>query len=201
MTAGRLWFIEVLVWTLVALALLLWTPVMDRIERRFPFVVAMAFLAIGLALRYDILHMHLGSGAWFTMLAFWFFAIGWAAAKASTAAQRMLVTIVMIVALQGYFDTTLRHAIVLVGLTLLIWVPTIRCPSALTVLAGILAEASLYTYLVHFQVYALFPGHPAVGVVASLTVGALLTYLVTAARRQLRSRRGQGVGAKPPVSL
>ena len=190
MTAGRLWFVEVLVWTLVALALVFWLPVMDRVERRFPFAVAAAFVAIGLALRYDILRMHLGEGAWFTMLAFWFFAIGWAASKASTTLQRILVTIVLAVSLHGYFDTALREAIVLGGLVLLIWLPTIRCPSALTVLAGVLAEASLYTYLVHYQVYALFHGHPALGVVASLAVGVMLTYLVTVLRRRMRGRFG-----------
>jgi acyl-CoA synthetase (AMP-forming)/AMP-acid ligase II len=190
MTAGRLWFVEVLVWTLVALALLFWLPFMDRLERRLPFAVAAAFVVIGLALRYDILRMHLGEGAWFTMLAIWFFAIGWAAAKASTTLQRMVVTVVLAVSLHGYFGTTMREALVLGGLVLLIWLPTIRCPSALTVVAGVLAEASLYTYLVHYQVYALFDGHPAVGVVTSLAVGVLLTYLVTVMRSWLRGRLG-----------
>ena len=36
MTAGRLWFVEVLVWTLVVLALVFWLPLMDRLERRLP---------------------------------------------------------------------------------------------------------------------------------------------------------------------
>jgi len=84
MTAGRLWFVEVLVWILVALAVLCWLPTLDRLERRQPFVFAVAFLAAGLALRYDILGLHLGSDAWYTVLAFWFFAVSWAAAKAST---------------------------------------------------------------------------------------------------------------------
>jgi hypothetical protein len=53
----------------------------------------------------------------------------------------------------------------------------------------VLAEASLYTYLVHYQVYAMFDGHPAVGVAASLAVGILLTYLVTVLRRWLRRFR------------
>ncbi len=39
MTAGRLWFVEVLVWILVALAALCWLPVIDRLERRRPFAV------------------------------------------------------------------------------------------------------------------------------------------------------------------
>jgi acyl-CoA synthetase (AMP-forming)/AMP-acid ligase II len=189
MTAGRLWFVEVLVWTLAALALLFWLPAMDRMEWRRPFAVAAVFLAIGLALRYDILGLNLGRDAWFTMLAFWFFAIGWAAAKASTTLQRIVVTVLLIVSLRGYFDSTLREALVLGGLTLLIWLPTIRCPATLTVVAGILAEASLYTYLVHYQVYALFPGHSALGVIASIAVGVLLTYVVTVLRKRIRERR------------
>jgi acyl-CoA synthetase (AMP-forming)/AMP-acid ligase II/acyl carrier protein len=188
MTAGRLWFVEVLVWTLVVLALVFWLPLMDRLERRLPFTVALVFLVIGLALRYDILGLNLGRDAWFTMLAFWFFAIGWAASKATTTLQRVAVTVALVLSLHGYFDSTLREVMVMGGLLLLIWLPTIRCPSALTVAAGVLAEASLYTYLVHYQVNAMFDGHPALGVLASLAVGVLLTYVVTVLRRWLRGR-------------
>ena len=186
MTAGRLWFVEVLVWILVALALLCWLPAADHLERKRPFAFAAAFLAAGLALRYDILGLDMGREAWFTMLAFWFFAVGWTAAKTSRAWQRIAVTLVLIVSLHGYFDSTLREALVLTGLVLLIWLPTIRCPAALTVVAGVVAEASLYTYLTHYQVYALFHAHPVLGVIASIAVGALLTQLVTVLRRRMR---------------
>ncbi|MGV0785531.1 AMP-binding protein [Mycolicibacterium sp. XJ2] len=195
MTAGRLWFVEILVWTLVALALLFCIPAMDRVERRRPFAVAVVFLVAGLTLRYDVLGLDMGRDAWFTMLAFWFFAIGWAASKAGTTLQRALLTAVLAVALCGYFDSTLRELLVFGGLALVIWLPSIRCPAALTVAVGVLAEASLYTYLVHYQVYAMFPGHPAVGVIASLAVGILLTYLVTMARRGLRVCRSQSASA------
>ncbi len=47
------------------------------------------------------------------------------------------------------------------GLALLIWLPAIRCPSAVAVVAGIVAEASLYVYLTHYQVYPLFGAHTA----------------------------------------
>ena len=175
MTAGRLWFVEVLVWILVALAALSgcrpWTGWSGG--SRSP--SRAAFLAAGLALRYDILGLNLGRDAWFTMLAFWFFAVGWAAAKASTTLQRAAVTLVLIVGLHGYFDSTVRETLVLAGLVLLIWLPTLRCPSRATVVAGIIAEASLYTYLTHYQVYPLFAGHPLLGVIASVAVGVLLT--------------------------
>ena len=76
MTAGRLWFVEVLVWILIALTFVCWLPAADRLERRRPFAFAAAFLALGLALRYDLFGLNFGRDAWFTILAFWFFAVG-----------------------------------------------------------------------------------------------------------------------------
>lgn len=189
MTAGRLWFIEILVWTLVALALLFWLPAMDRAERRYPFALAMAFLASGLALRYDVLGLSLGREAWFTVLAFWFFAAGWAAAKATTALQRATVTAVLVLGLYGYFGNTERELLVLTGLALLIWLPALRCPSVVAVVAGVVAEASLYIYLTHYQVYPLFGGHHLAGVVASVVVGIAMTASVTLLRQWFRERR------------
>ncbi|MGE2712478.1 AMP-binding protein [Mycolicibacterium litorale] len=189
MTAGRLWFVEVLVWVLVALAVAMAVPLSDRTERRWPFAFAAAFLAAGLALRYDVLGLDLGREAWFTMLAFWFFAAGWTAAKATHPWQRLAVTIAIAVGLFGYFDNPNREALVLAGFVLLIWLPALRVPAGVTAVAGVVAEASLYTYLTHFQVYALFEGHPALGVAASIAVGVLLTQAVTLVRRRLRERR------------
>jgi acyl-CoA synthetase (AMP-forming)/AMP-acid ligase II len=187
MTAGRLWFVEVVVWILVALALVCWTRLGDRLERRWPFTFAAAFLALGLALRFDGFGM--GDAAWFTVLSFWFFAVGWAASKSSTAWQRVVVTTVLAVGLVGYFGNPHRELLVFTGLALLIWLPAIRCPSALTVVAGLVAEASLFTYLVHYQVYPLFGEHRLAGVTASIVVGVLATQLLTLARTRIRLRR------------
>jgi acyl-CoA synthetase (AMP-forming)/AMP-acid ligase II len=189
MTAGRLWFVEVVVWILVMLAVLCWLPISDRLERQWPFGFAVAFLAVGIALRYDVFEFGLDRDAWFTVLAFWFFAVGWAAAKATRAWQRMAVTVVLAVAVFGYFGSPERELLVFTGLTLLIWLPALRCPAALTVAAGIVAEASLFIYLVHYQVYPLFGTHKAFGVAASVVVGVLLTQLLTLARRWIRARR------------
>jgi hypothetical protein len=124
------------------------------------------------------------------MLAFWFFAVGWGAAKASTTLQRAAVTVVLIIGLHGYFDRTERELLVLAGFALLIWLPALRCPPAATVVAGIIAEASLYIYLTHYQVYPLFGGHRLIGVVASVVVGVLLTHLVSLLRKRIRGRLG-----------
>jgi hypothetical protein len=189
MTAGRLWFVEVIVWILVGLLGVCWLRFGDLLERRWPFGFAVAFLAVGLALRYDVLDLGFGNGAWFTMLAFWFFAVGWAAAKASHVWQRLAVTVALAVSIVGYFGNPHREALVFAGLALLIWLPAIRCPAVFTVSAGLIAEASLYVYLTHFQVYPLFGEHTALGVIASIVVGVILTQLVTLLRRGLRDRR------------
>jgi len=193
MTAGRLWFVEAVVWILVVLALVCWTPIGDRWERQRPFAFAAAFLALGLAMRYDVFGFGLGHDAWFTMLAFWFFAIGWAAAKSSTVWQRLAVTVVLAIGIVGYFGQPGRETLVFVGLTLLIWLPAIRCPSALTVVAGLVAEASLFIYLTHYQVYPLFGEHKLVGVAAAVVVGIVLTQLVTMLRKLIRTRSRQPV--------
>lgn len=189
MTAGRLWFVEVIVWILVGLVLVCWLPLGDLLERRWPFGFAVAFLAVGLALRYDVLGLGFGQSAWFTLLAFWFFAVGWAAAKASRVWQRLAVTVALAVSVVGYFGNPNREVLVFAGLVLLIWLPAIRCPAVFTVTAGLIAEASLYVYLTHFQVYPLFGEHTAVGVTASIAVGVLLTRAMTLLRRRIHQAR------------
>lgn len=168
-------------------------PGADRLERRRPFAFAAAFLALGLVLRYDLPGLGLGREAWFTVLAFWFFAAGWVAAKATATWQRALVTIVLVVGLHGYFGNTGRETLVLAGFALLIWLPAVRCPAPIGTGCGLLAEASLYTYLTHYQVYPLFGDHRVLGVVAALIVGVALTYLINVTRRQFARRR---VGAR-----
>lgn len=185
MTAGRLWFVEVLVWTLVALTVVFCLPISDRLERRYPFGVAAAFLALGLALRYDLPGFGLGRDAWFTMLAFWFFAIGWAAAKATTTVQRVAVSTVIAVATAGYFGNGHRELLVAAGLLLLVWLPAIPVPAALTSVAGIVAESSLFIYLTHFQVYALFDSTLA-GVLAAIVVGIGVGQAVLLVRSRAR---------------
>ena len=183
MTAGRLWFIEVLVYVLIALTAVCAIPIVDRVERRAPCAFAAAFLAFGVALRFDVLGLDMGRQAWFTYLAFWFFAVGWVAVKARTNWQRIALTVVVIACIHGYFGDQLREIMVLTGLLLLIWLPTVQCPAPLAVPAGVLAEASLYTYLTHFQVYPLFGDHRFLGVLAALTVGVLVTLSINWLRR------------------
>lgn len=193
MTAGRLWFVEVLFWILVALTVVCALPGADRLERRRPFAFAAAFLAVGLVLRYDLPGFGFGREAWFTVLAFWFFAAGWAAAKATATWQRMIVTVVLAIGLHGYFGNSGRETLVLAGFVLLIWLPAVRCPAVVAAGCGLLAEASLYIYLTHYQIYPLFGDHRVIGVLAALIVGVALTYLVNVTRKQLAGRNSRRI--------
>lgn len=183
-TDANLWFVEVLIYILVVLALLCSIPAVDRWERRWPFAIAAAALAVLLTLRYDPIGFEHWPYEPYSPLALWFFALGWAAAKAHTGWQRLAVTVVLIVGLWGYFDDSQREALIMVGLLALIWVPVIRCPRALSGVTGLVAGASLYTYLTHWHIYPLFD-NTLIGVVVSLVVGAVTTHLIVLVRRRI----------------
>ncbi|MDT0571457.1 AMP-binding protein [Streptomyces sp. DSM 3412] len=183
------WFIEALLYFLVGLAVLMAFPLLDRMERRRTFGVPLVLLAIGLLCRYDLpdlapARFHLGP-----TVVFWLFALGWAAARASTAWQRRLLTATLLLATPGLFppDQHLRTALVIAGLTLLIWVPTLPSLGPLNRLAGLLAGSSLYIYLTHFQVYPhLQHDFPALALLASLAVGIGYAAVATRGMRAVR---------------
>jgi hypothetical protein len=83
----------------------------------------------------------------------------------------------MLFSVHGFFGETSRDTIVIVGLLLLIWVPSIALPRTISRVAGVLAAASLYIYLSHFQVFMPLLAHgvaPIYAVLASLLVGIVL---------------------------
>lgn len=179
---GNLWFIELLVYINLALAALLAVPALDRAERRWPFAMALAILAVGLLFRYEVVDLAIP----YTKPVLWLFAIGWAASRAERAWQRSLVAGITLVSVIGYFDSWERNAIIVVGVLLLVGVTRVPVPRALARVAGILAGASLYIYLVHWEVWPMFEGWYGVpSLVASLAVGVALWLLVPRATELL----------------
>jgi peptidoglycan/LPS O-acetylase OafA/YrhL len=104
----------------------------------------------------------------------WLFLLGWAAARAASNRQRLLVSAVAVLVTPGFFfDDPRREALVAAGVLLLTWVPTVPVPRPLHRVIGPLAAASLAIYLTHWHVFPAVVARtsPAVGVLASLAVG------------------------------
>ena len=174
------WFVEMLVYTLVALAVLLAIPAVDRWERRRPFALPMLLVAVGLLTRYGLVSLIGGDRIHRAHVIFWLFALGWAAAKATTVQQRLLVSAVLAVTVPGFFQDLHRELIVVVGLLLVVWLRSVRVPAALSRLAGVLASASLYIYLCHWQVYPYWEDTaPLVATLLSLSAGLAFWWVVT----------------------
>ena len=149
------WFIEVLLYFLVALAGLLAIPAVDRAERRWPFGIALGLVGLGLLSRYAVVVPDAGPyrGATAYVLV-WLFALGWAAQKASATWQRLLVSALVVATIPGFWDSMPgREATIIGGALALLWVPSIRLPRWLGLAAGTVASASLYIYLTHFMIY------------------------------------------------
>ena len=174
------WFVEALVWTVVSTAVLLRLPAVDRAERAAPFGFAMALLGCALLLRFGVVVLGTGPDRWHTPhLVLWFVLAGWAAARAATPLQRLAVTVVVLLALPGYFATAPRTLLVLGGLLLLVWCRTLPVPARLVGVAVSLASASLHIYLTHFMVL-LVVEDPAAEVAVSVAVGLLYAHVAGA---------------------
>jgi acyl-CoA synthetase (AMP-forming)/AMP-acid ligase II len=186
--AGRFndfWFIETLVYTLAALLVVLATAPVDRTERRFPFGLPLALMSLGLITRYHLIPaVHLPT----PLVAFWLFALGWAAAKATTARQRLCLTLAIVTTIPGFHGHLPREAVMMGGLALLVWVPTVPSVHPLNRVAGVLAGSSLYIYLTHWQIYPHLDDHsPLLAMIASLAVGIGYAAIATRATTKLPS--------------
>ncbi|WP_426301356.1 AMP-binding protein [Arthrobacter sp. R-11] len=196
-TQWHFWFIEVLVYMLVGLAVLLAVPAVGRLERRFPFAFPLALAGLGLITRYDIVD----PGLPHPMPTFWLFAFGWVVARSRTLPQRLLVSALVVLTVPGYFfGDQLRENTVIAGVLVLIWLPTLLVPAVLRRPLGLLASASLYIYLTHWLVYPLFAGaSPLLALLASLAAGvaywALSMRFLGLAERRLGRRRNHSAAA------
>ena len=146
---------------------------MHRTERRAPFMFAMTALVGSLAIRYAVAGVEAGATERYTpLIVLWCFMLGWAVAVARTHLQRVVVSVVTAVATIGFFDDLLREALIVAGVLLLIWVPAVRLPRFASRAVGLLAAASLYIYLTHWQIYPYLEDRvPVLAVLASIALG------------------------------
>jgi acyl-CoA synthetase (AMP-forming)/AMP-acid ligase II len=199
------WFLEAVVQVMLVLVAVLGVPAVDRLERRWPFGFAVGLLGLGLLPRTGLVDLGPGPDAIQSAPAvLWLVALGWATAKASTVPQRVAVTAAAALAVPGFFGDPRREAVVLAGLTLLLWVPSVRLPRPLRAAAGLLAANSLYVYLTHWQVFPhLQDETPRLALAASLVMGIAYGRLVMGVTSRVqagltaRRRPAQGASATP----
>ncbi|RNL64316.1 AMP-dependent synthetase [Nocardioides marmoriginsengisoli] len=193
----HLWFLESALWSTVGVAALVAIPAVDRVIRRYPFAAAGMVLAGALALRasFDYSAGHLERFA--IERTAWFVALGWLVFTARTLPQRLLVTALVPVTVLGFIpDDLQREWVIIVGILAILWIPTIPVPRPLDRLVGLLASASLFVYLTHWQVYPHLENRSSVlAWAASLAVGVLAWWLYTRGRRLLVQRGPQSAPA------
>jgi acyl-CoA synthetase (AMP-forming)/AMP-acid ligase II len=211
-----LWFVDVVVFTLLAMVALLATPWGDRLTRRYPFGFPLALVGVGLVLRYDLipfvdLSNHRLDSPLIMIVAFWLFAVGWALAKSTRVWQRLLLTAVVLAAVPGFSGEVRRDVTTTVTVLLLIWVPALPSIRPVSWLLATIASASLYIYIMHFAImpwthqalHALsLRGNPYyAGLITSIIAGVLYCKLCTAAeqwlRRAVRNRRARATDRHP----
>jgi hypothetical protein len=118
----------------------------------------------------------------------WLFALGWLAARCTTPWQRMLGTAAVVNTVPGFFGDVQREALIAGGLLLLLWAPSVPSPAVVCRAAAVVAAASLYVYLTHWQVYRPLADLPLVAVAASFAVGIAYWQLALRVGREVSWR-------------
>ncbi|MFD8973898.1 AMP-binding protein [Streptomyces sp. NPDC059593] len=194
----HLWFVEALVYILLAMTALLAIPHVHRWERRFPYGLPLTLVGVGLLTRYELVGLPDRTQITDAVTVFWLFALGWAAARASTVPRRLLVTIAALASIPGFFPGEPRRELfVMAGFCLLVWCPALPSSGLINRLAGLLAGSSLAIYLTHWQIYPLFDDlskHLAfvISLIFGIAYAAGVTWLVQKVSLAGGRSRGEG---------
>jgi hypothetical protein len=171
---NELWFIDALVACTVTLTAVLALPAVGRVWRRDPWRVAVVVAAVALVPRFVVLHLGEGVLRGIMPTTFWLFALGAAVAYADTRKRRLLTLALAVVGGATFFqDDPVRNATILAGIAALTLLPEVRLPARAVPVVGLLASASLYVYLVQFQILDVVPTALGATLVA-VTAGCVL---------------------------
>ncbi len=183
---NELWFIDTLVASLVLMTLVLTVPPVGRAWRDHPWRVAVLISALALIPRFLILGLGEGVLRGIMPTTFWLFAIGAAVAHADTRRRRLTTLGLAVLGGLTFFpDDPVRNLTILAGIATLTLVPEVRVPARLAGPIGVLAAASLYIYLIQFQVLGWVPT-PVGATAAALAAGCLLWWLLARPVRRLQ---------------
>ena len=192
------WYFEAFVQIVVVLAIVMSIPCVRRAERASPFTFALCLLALTWLLRFEIVNL---GGAYNEIFrphtVACFVALGWCVARATTTVRRVVVTVLAAITTFGYFesvgrvdqfDRELRIFVLVMALT---WLPTVRLPRPVALVVAAVAAASMWIFLVHWQVWPLFTPwlDDRAAYLATFVVGVAVAGIVERITARVRARR------------
>jgi acyl-CoA synthetase (AMP-forming)/AMP-acid ligase II len=196
----QFWFLEAMVWSYLGVAALLALRRVSLWQRAHPFATAMAVLGVTLLVRYLMVGVEArGTEKYTVAIVLWVVALGWAAAEARTTWHRVLVGVIAVVASLGFFGDLQRELLVAGSVALLLWARPVALPGAVARLAQVVASASLWIYLTHWQVYPGLEaaGHKPAAIVASVVVGVACSAAYGLASAWVKRRLARRKGPRP----
>ena len=152
--------------------------------------VAATVASVGLLARLDVFDLTSPPGRGTAPAVLWLFAVGWSAALARQAWQRLLLVAIVAVGLPGFMGNSVREWTIAAGILVLIWLPNLPVPRVVVPALGVLASSSLYIYLTHFQVYRL-TSMPLLNLALSFGLGIATWLVVSRVSTALGGRRAR----------
>ncbi len=168
----RYWFVGALLWVLPVAMLLSAVPAVRRARLRWPLGVPAAATALALGVALLAVPDARPSSLFSPWAVLWVFFLGWWIARVRTGGQRVGLTITIACLSAVMFEDS-RMWVIGLGLLVLVWFPRLRVPALLTGFVAVVAHASLFIYLSHWQVLELSRNWSALGL--SLLLGVVLS--------------------------
>ena len=195
----QFWFLEAAVLAMLAVTALVAVPLLHRLDAARPWTSALLVTGVALAYRWATMGVEAGPMERYTApLVLWCIALGAVVARAHRRSQRVVASLLVVVATYGFFGDPSRELTVIGALLALVWLRGVRLPAPAARAVGVLASASLFVYLTHWVVYPpLDADHDVLAALLSLAVGVAVWAAYTAVRGRLTPPRTPG---RPPLA-
>ena len=193
----RFWFVEAVILALVVVAALTRSRLVTWLDHRHPFALPLALAgAAYLLFRVPWLPLPVPRMQGSALVVLHLFLLGWALARAGTIRQRLLASAVVVGMVGTFSWNHARDGLTIAVVLVMLWFPVTRVPSLLVPVVRVLASASLYIYVIHWQALEVLWGHPVPAFLGSMALGVgywwLWTRPLTSAWRATARRLASG---------
>ncbi|MGA8046983.1 MAG: non-ribosomal peptide synthetase [Dermatophilaceae bacterium] len=176
----RFWFIEALVVALLVVAALTRSRLLSRLDRRAPFLWPLVLASTAYWLftanwpGLPVPRMH-GSA----LVVLHLVLLGWALERARSLPPRLVASAAAVWMIGEFSGNPKRDGLTLAVVLVLLWVPRSRVPAVVVPALKVLAAASLYIYVIHWQALELLWEWPLLAFAGSLALGVVFWWLWT----------------------